>query len=136
MSGGVGIPPWLNEDVEYDAVLIHGAPNILLHAPDANELFIEVPFVSGPLAKIWPNWSRRRRTVSWKTTTTRPAKKQRDIRRTQAKHVMQPDGMRVDFGEKAMAAVVPGGGFMPRVSSNSVPAVRPALRVNVLPSEP
>jgi hypothetical protein len=25
-SGGVGIPPWLNEDVEHDPVLIHGTP--------------------------------------------------------------------------------------------------------------
>jgi hypothetical protein len=24
--GGVRIPPWLNEDVEHDTVLIHGAP--------------------------------------------------------------------------------------------------------------
>jgi hypothetical protein len=30
--GGFGIPPRLNEDVEDDAVLIHGTPKIVLHA--------------------------------------------------------------------------------------------------------
>jgi len=34
---GVGIAPGLNEDVEHDAILIHGTPEIVLHAPDANE---------------------------------------------------------------------------------------------------
>ena len=43
-----GIPPWLNEDVEHDAVLIHGAPQIVLHSPDPDEDFVEVPFVSWP----------------------------------------------------------------------------------------
>ena len=27
-----GIPPWLNEDVEHNALLIHGAPQIVLHS--------------------------------------------------------------------------------------------------------
>jgi hypothetical protein len=46
--GGFAIPPWLNEDVEHDAVLIHGTPQIMLHALDPNEHFIKVPFVAGP----------------------------------------------------------------------------------------
>jgi hypothetical protein len=42
------IPPLLNEDVERDAVLVHGTPKIALHALDPNEHLIHVPFVTGP----------------------------------------------------------------------------------------
>jgi hypothetical protein len=37
------IPPWLHKDVEHDAVLIHGTPQIMLHAPDPDEHLIKVP---------------------------------------------------------------------------------------------
>ncbi len=43
-----GIPPWLNQDVEHNALLIHGAPQIVLHSLDPDEDFVEVPFVSWP----------------------------------------------------------------------------------------
>ena len=43
-----GIPTWLNEDVEHNALLIHGAPQIVLHSLDSDEDFVEVPFVSWP----------------------------------------------------------------------------------------
>ena len=46
--GSFGIPPWLSEDVEHDAVLVHGTPKIVLHAPNPDEHLIEVPLVSGP----------------------------------------------------------------------------------------
>ena len=66
-----GIPPWLNEDVEHNAVLIHGAPQIVLHSLDLDEDFVEVPFVSRPgrrrrrrPAKVWPNFLHQRRIVS------------------------------------------------------------------------
>ena len=47
---GFGISPWLNEDVEHDAVLIRGAPNLVLHSLDPDEYFVELPFLfwSGP----------------------------------------------------------------------------------------
>src|ERR1700731_2241452 len=45
---GCGVPAWLNEDFEHDAVLIHGAPKIVLHALDPNEHLVEVPFVPRP----------------------------------------------------------------------------------------
>src|ERR1700676_2151197 len=41
--GGSGIPPWLNENVENNAVLIHGAPKIVLHALNPDEPPIKVP---------------------------------------------------------------------------------------------
>ena len=46
--GGVGIAPVLHEDVQHNAVLIHGAPQIVLHALDPDEHFIEMPLVSRP----------------------------------------------------------------------------------------
>src|ERR1700679_7196 len=47
---GVGIAPRLNENVEHDAILFDGAPEIELHAPDSDENFIHVPLVPWP----WP----------------------------------------------------------------------------------
>jgi len=44
---GVGIPPWLNEDVEHDAVLIDRSPKIMPHALDPDEHLIKVPLVTG-----------------------------------------------------------------------------------------
>ena len=48
--GSVGITPLLNQNVEHDAVLIHRAPEIVLHAPDSDDDLTEVPLVPGP----WP----------------------------------------------------------------------------------
>lgn len=45
---GFGVPPWLNEDVENDAVLVHGSPKKMLHAVDPDEHLVEVPFVPRP----------------------------------------------------------------------------------------
>ena len=45
--GRLAISPWLNEDVEHDAVLIHGTPQIMLHALDPDEHLIDVPLVPG-----------------------------------------------------------------------------------------
>ena len=44
--GSGAVPPVLNQDVEHNAVLIYCAPQIVQHAPDADEHFIEVPGVS------------------------------------------------------------------------------------------
>src|ERR1700730_1838315 len=46
--GGFRIPPWLNEDVEHDTVLIHRAPKIMPHTLDSDEHLIEAPLVPGP----------------------------------------------------------------------------------------
>jgi hypothetical protein len=46
--GGFGTPPRLNEDVEHDAVLIHGTPGIVLHALDPDEHLVHMPLVAGP----------------------------------------------------------------------------------------
>jgi hypothetical protein len=46
----VGIAPGLNQDVEHHAILIDGAPEIVLHALDPDEDFVDVPLVPWP----WP----------------------------------------------------------------------------------
>ena len=45
---GVGIAPGLNEDVEHNALPIDGTPEILLHASDSDEDFVQVPLVPWP----------------------------------------------------------------------------------------
>jgi hypothetical protein len=46
--GGFGITPWLNEDIDPGAVLIHGGPKIMLHVLDPDEYLVEVPLI------LWP----------------------------------------------------------------------------------
>src|ERR1700722_20079437 len=48
--GGFGIPPGLNEDVEHDALLIHGVPEIVLRALNPDEDLVEVPLIP----RSWP----------------------------------------------------------------------------------
>ena len=48
--GGSGIAAMLNKDIEDDAMLIDGTPEIVLHPLDPYEHFIHVPLVPGP----WP----------------------------------------------------------------------------------
>jgi hypothetical protein len=44
--GCLRVPPWLNKDVENDAVLIHGAPKIMLHILEPDEHLVQIPSVS------------------------------------------------------------------------------------------
>jgi hypothetical protein len=46
----LGVAPGLNEDVEHNALLIDGAPEVVLHALDPDEDFVQVPLV----ARSWP----------------------------------------------------------------------------------
>jgi hypothetical protein len=48
--GGFGIPPLLHENVEYDTILIHCAPEVVLHPFDADEHLVHVPLVP----RSWP----------------------------------------------------------------------------------
>lgn len=38
----------LHQDIEHDAVLVNGTPQVAQHALDPNEHFIEVPLVTRP----------------------------------------------------------------------------------------
>ena len=48
--GSSGSTPALNKDVEHNAVLIHGTPEIVLHALDPDEYLVEI-LGSDPLSK-------------------------------------------------------------------------------------
>ena len=43
--GSIGVAPVLNKDVEHNTVLIHGTPEIVLHALDPDEHLVKVPLV-------------------------------------------------------------------------------------------
>ncbi len=48
--GSFGISPLLQENVEYNTILIYGAPEAVLHPLDANEHLVHVPLVP----RSWP----------------------------------------------------------------------------------
>ena len=45
------VAAFLNQDVDHHAILIHGAPKIVLHALDPDEHLVQVPLISRP----WPS---------------------------------------------------------------------------------
>ena len=47
LLGGLGIPARLDQDVEYVAVLVDRAPQVVDFAVDPDEDLVEVPFVAG-----------------------------------------------------------------------------------------
>ena len=68
---GFGIAPVLDEDIEHNAGLIDGTPEIVEDTLDPDEYLVQMPLVPGPwpatahaVAKLWPNFLHQRRTVS------------------------------------------------------------------------
>jgi hypothetical protein len=116
--GRLCVPPWLNEDVEHDAVLIHGTPKITLHALNPDEHLIQMPLVTGPrttaaqafgkaLAKFLapaPNGL-----IGDDDATL--GQQELNIPQAEAEHVIQPDSMADDLGGKAMAVARVGRGL-------------------------
>src|SRR4051794_27854173 len=47
--GGLLVAPALDQDVEHDAILVHGPPEPVLLAPDHQAHFVQVPLVS----RVW-----------------------------------------------------------------------------------
>jgi hypothetical protein len=110
--GGFGIPPWLNEYVEYNAVLIHRTPKVMLHALDPDEHLIKVPLVTGPRTAA----AQSAREGLAELLAPAPdglvgddnatlSQKPFDISQAEAEHVIQPDSVADDLGGKAMAIV-------------------------------
>ena len=94
---GFCIPPRLNEDVQHDTILIHGAPKIMLHALDPDEHLVQMPLVARPRTAT-------AQTIG-KGLTELPApaphcligddntpfsQKQLDVLQAEAEHVIQP----------------------------------------------
>ena len=51
-DGGTPIPSRLDQDVEHIAILVHGAPEVLLATIDRHEGFVKVPGVAQPAAPL------------------------------------------------------------------------------------
>jgi len=108
----VGIAPILNEDVDHNAILVNGAPEIVLHDLNPDEDFIHPPLVS------W-SWPAAARAVGETRTEFRAPAPHRlirddnaalgqqplDIPKTEAEDVVQPDSMADDLGGEPMTIV-------------------------------
>jgi hypothetical protein len=118
----LGIAPGLNEDVEHDAILIDGAPEVVLHALDADEDLVHVPLV----ARLWPTPPQAvgetrsellapasHRLVG--DSDTALCQDQLNVAQAEAEDVIQPDGVADDLGREPMAVVGSGGGVIPPV---------------------
>jgi hypothetical protein len=124
--GGLG----LNEDVEHDIVLIHGAPKVMLHPLDASENLVEIPLVSW----LWP--ASAQAVGKTRSEFLAPAphsdQEQFDIQQTGAEDVVQPDSVTDDLGGEPMTKVRSGGDFMPPVAPAFGHAARLGCRDNPL----
>jgi hypothetical protein len=109
---GVGITPGLNEDVEHNAILIDGTPEIVLHASDSDEDLDHVPLVPWP----WPaaaqavGETRAEFLVpaSYRLIGDHDAalsQEQLNMPQAEAEHVVEPDGVADDLGWEPMAVV-------------------------------
>jgi len=103
--GGFGIPPLLNENVEYDTILIHGAPEVVLHPLDTNEHLVHVPLVP----RSWPAAAQTVGEALAELLAPAPhrligddhapfSQKELNVPQAEAEHVIQPDGMADDLG--------------------------------------
>ena len=122
----LGIAPGLDEDVEHNAILIDGAPEIMLHALDPDEDLVHVPLVAGS----WPAAAQAIRETPSEFMTPTPHRlvededttfrqNQLDFSETEAEHVIQPDGVADDLGREAVAGV--GGGLGRHFTSMAQP---------------
>ena len=110
--GRFGVATFLNQDVEHNAILIHGAPEIVLHTLDPDEHLVHVPLVPRP----WPAAAQAVGKALAEFLAPAPngligddnatlSQKQLDIPQAEAEHMVQPDSMADDLGGKAMAVV-------------------------------
>ena len=106
--GGFGISAFLNKNVEHNAVLIHSAPKIMLHALDPNEHLVQVPLVP----RSWPSVAQAvGETLAEFLAPAphgligddKPTFSQKHLDIPQAEHMVQPDSTVYDLGRKAMA---------------------------------
>jgi HAD superfamily hydrolase (TIGR01509 family) len=108
----LGIAPGLNQDIEHNAILIDGAPEIVLHALDPDEDFVHVPLVarSRPASPQAVGETRgeflapaSHRLVGDDDATL--GEDQLNIPQAQAEHVVQPDRVADNLRWKAVAVV-------------------------------
>jgi hypothetical protein len=108
----LGIAPGLNQDIEHNAILINGTPEIMLHALDADEDFVHMPLVT----RSWPAaaWAVGETGGELLAPTahsligdddTALRQDQLNITQAEAEYVIQPNSVADDLGGKPMAVV-------------------------------
>jgi hypothetical protein len=106
------VAAFLNQDVEHHAILIHGAPKIVLHTLDPDEHLVQVPLIPRPLPSVAQAVGKAlaeflapppHRLIGDGNTTL--GQEQLDISQAEAEHIVQPDGMTDDLGGEAMTVV-------------------------------
>jgi hypothetical protein len=125
----LGIAPGLNQDVEHNAMLIDGPPEIMLHALDPDKDLVHVPLITGSRPTPAQSVGETRceflapaphRLVGDDNTAFR--QDQLDIPETKAEYVVQPDRVADDLGREPIAVVGSGDDVIPPVRSPSGPA--------------
>src|ERR671933_875901 len=108
--GRLGIAPALNQDVEDLAILVHGAPEIVQLAADADEDLVQVPLVartrSSPAQLVGEGLSELEAPAADALVGDDHAALGQDqlhVAQAQAEDVVQPVGMGDDLGWKAVA---------------------------------
>jgi hypothetical protein len=107
---GFGIAPRLNEDVEHDAILIDGSPEIVPHALNPDEHLIKVPLVP----RSWPAVTQTISEILVEFLAPSSHRLIGDddapfgqqklaITQTQTEHMIQPDGMANDLGGETVS---------------------------------
>ena len=102
----------LHQDIEYDPVLVNGAPQEVQLALDPNEHFIEVPLVTRPGSPL-PHLVGEARTelqtplpdALARDDHTALAQQQFDVPKAQTEYVVQPDRVADQLSREAVAIV-------------------------------
>jgi hypothetical protein len=108
--GGSPIASLLHQDIQHDPVLIHGTPEVMQHAPDPDEDFIEVPIIprprsapAQPFGKLGAELYAPVPDALMGDHHAALGQDQLDITQAEAENLVQPHGMTDDLGREAMA---------------------------------
>ena len=110
--GSRAVPPLLHQDVQHDAMLVHCPPQIVQHAPDADEHLVEVPGVS----RLWSAPAQPAGEVGAKLQAPVPdtfvghydaalRQDQLDVPQAEAEDVIQPDRVANDVRRKSVPGI-------------------------------
>ena len=110
--GSGPVPPLLHQDVQHDAMLIHRSPQIVQHAPDADEHLVEVPGVSRlrpapaqPAGKVGTELQAPVPDTFMSHYDAALRQDQLDVAQAQAEDVVQPDRVADDLRREPMPGV-------------------------------
>jgi hypothetical protein len=108
-------PPFLHQDVQHNAMLIHCAPQIVRYALDADKHLIEVPCIAGLRSTTAQSpgeiGTELQAPVPDALVGHRDAtlgQDQLDVTQAETEHVIQPDCMTDDLGRKPMPGIRSG----------------------------